>query len=315
MAIRIIQPAERPFTMVDRDALRDRRLSISARGLYAVLRGLPGDWVFRQEHLACLCSVGKDKFSAMVAELKKIGALAITPHQLSEEEAREKNAENPPGKPGKKYFKGHVFGQDWVLNPPGDWVSEEDSRLLPSRPPENPGDGIPVPRVSRVPGFPASEKPAPKNNEFTKNNLKKEQQQTREDPVVVFFEAVGQDEGLLADARELIGRDLAGASQEQARWAGMAWTLGVAHGNVTNPVGLARKLARMAAAGQVCAPASVAREKKDEARAAAAAAGEVAHQAALQAAAAAVMREIQASQVPGGRGNVMDIIKPRFPAP
>lgn len=120
---------------------------------------------------------------------------------------------------------------------------------------------------------------------------------------------------MLLDSRELLAGDLAGASEEQALWAALAWVQAMGHGNVENPVGLARKLARDASVGKISAPASVAREKKDEARAAAAVAGEAARQAALQAAAAAVMREIQASQVPGGRGTLLDIIKPRFPAP
>lgn len=147
-----------------------------------------------------------------------------------------------------------------------------------------------------------------------KNNQKKQQQ----GPVVAFFGAIedGHD-GLLADARELrelLARDLGQASEEQARWAGLAWAHAMAHGSVGNPVGLARTLARMAAAGEVSPPVSVVQAAQASAQAEAAAAGRAAHLAALEASAAVVMRDIPPA-LQGRKGNLLDILKPHAPAP
>ncbi len=145
--------------------------------------------------------------------------------------------------------------------------------------------------------------------EQEQNNNQKKQQQG---PVVAFFGAIEGQDGPLA-ARELLACDLGQASEEQARWAGLAWAHAMAHGSVGNPVGLARKLARMAAAGEVSPPASVVQAAQASAQAEATAAGRAAHLAALEASAAAVMRDIPPALQ--GRRNLLDILKPHPPAP
>lgn len=156
---------------------------------------------------------------------------------------------------------------------------------------------------------PKSERPIEENN-----NQKKQQQ----GPVVAFFGEIEGQAMPLADARELLARDLGQASEEQARWAALAWAHAMSRRNVGNPVGLARRLAKMAAAGEVSPPAAAVQAAREESQAAAAAAGEAARQAALRASAEAVMRDIRAGGVSGGgrgKGSLMDILRPHPPAP
>lgn len=261
--------------------------------------------------------MGRDKLAGMVDELRNVGAVVISPRRLTRDDIAALCRENP----GKKYFVGQVYGQDWVLVSPGDWVSTEFSRLGGPRPPENPGDGNPVSRESRLPVEPCPGKSAAKNNKFTDKQRKEQQHPAcQAGPVAVaaFFGAIEGQAGPLVAARELLAGDLSGASQEQARWAGLAWAQAMGHGNIGNPVGLARKLARMAAAGEVSPPAAAVQAAREESKAAAAAAGEAARQAALRASAEAVMRDIRARGASGGgrgKGNLLDILKPHPPAP
>lgn len=78
------------------------------------------------------------------------------------------------------------------------------------------------------------------------------------DLLQIFLNAAGSP-GVLGE--QGLGRRLSkfleGASQEQARWAGLAWADQVAKGKIGDPVALAITLSRAAAGGEVTRPAPV----------------------------------------------------------
>lgn len=53
--------------------LRDRRLSLKAKGLLSVILSLPEDWDYTISGLAVICDTGKDTIRASITELEKAG--------------------------------------------------------------------------------------------------------------------------------------------------------------------------------------------------------------------------------------------------
>ena len=64
------------FVVLMRDVAQDTRLSLEARGLFALMMSLPEDWEFNVGGLAKLSGCGKDKLRRMLGELEKVGYLA-----------------------------------------------------------------------------------------------------------------------------------------------------------------------------------------------------------------------------------------------
>lgn len=63
------------FTVLYNSMLRDRRLSLKAKGLFAIMASLPEDWQFSISGLATYTGYGKDVIRAALVELKKAGYL------------------------------------------------------------------------------------------------------------------------------------------------------------------------------------------------------------------------------------------------
>lgn len=59
----------RLYAAVPNDAMRDKRLSIEARGLLALLMTYSDEWVFIKEHLQEIAGIGRDKFERVMGEL------------------------------------------------------------------------------------------------------------------------------------------------------------------------------------------------------------------------------------------------------
>lgn len=62
------------FTMY-RDSIQDNRLSLEARGLFALMMSLPEDWEYSVSGLAVKAGCGKDKIRRILRELQKVGYL------------------------------------------------------------------------------------------------------------------------------------------------------------------------------------------------------------------------------------------------
>lgn len=63
------------FTVLYNSMLRDRRLSLKAKGLFAIMASLPEDWQYSISGLATYTGYGKDVIRAALVELKKAGYL------------------------------------------------------------------------------------------------------------------------------------------------------------------------------------------------------------------------------------------------
>ena len=72
--IRMVKPVK-PFTMILNAVLRDKNLSLKAKGLYAVMVSLPDDWEYTVSGLATICYTGRDAIRSTLVEMEKAGYL------------------------------------------------------------------------------------------------------------------------------------------------------------------------------------------------------------------------------------------------
>lgn len=67
------------FAQVPKTALKDKRLSLKAKGLYSYLFSLPEDWKVYKTEIVKNCADGKDSMNAAFKELEMYGYLSSTP--------------------------------------------------------------------------------------------------------------------------------------------------------------------------------------------------------------------------------------------
>ena len=120
----------RLYAAVPNDAMRDKRLSIEARGLLALLMTYSDEWVFIKEHLQEIAGIGRDKFERVMGELISEGYV---------ERVLTREAET-----------GKLLGSTWVIRD--------------DRGPEIQGFGSTEALKNRPPAEPTPGKSAPKNN-------------------------------------------------------------------------------------------------------------------------------------------------------
>ena len=63
------------FTVLPNGILRDKRLSLKTKGLFAVLASLPPNWDYNISGLAVTCNVGRDAIRTALNELETAGYL------------------------------------------------------------------------------------------------------------------------------------------------------------------------------------------------------------------------------------------------
>lgn len=63
------------FTVLYNSMITDRRLSLKAKGLFAVMMSRPDDWEFSVSGLAVFVGVGKDTIRSTLEELEEVGYL------------------------------------------------------------------------------------------------------------------------------------------------------------------------------------------------------------------------------------------------
>lgn len=66
------------FTVLQNDLIRDRRLSLKTKGLFAVLASLPPGWDYSVRGLCKLADVGRDAIKTALIELENAGYLERT---------------------------------------------------------------------------------------------------------------------------------------------------------------------------------------------------------------------------------------------
>lgn len=73
--IKFGQSRSKGFFILFRDVAQDVRLSLEARGLFAMMASLPEDWEYSVSGLALKAGCGKDKTRRLLKELEKVGYL------------------------------------------------------------------------------------------------------------------------------------------------------------------------------------------------------------------------------------------------
>lgn len=104
---------------IQRAVLREIRLSLAARGLFAMMWDYPSNWSFHFSHIETMSPSGTFQLNQYVKELKKIGALSIIPKKLNANEANEQSKRSQ-----KQFRAGQINGWEWKLNHPDLWAVE-----------------------------------------------------------------------------------------------------------------------------------------------------------------------------------------------
>ena len=69
-------PRKRDYTVMSNHHLRNRGLSLKAKGLHSLMLSLPEDWDFTQRGLAAICKDGVDSIASALHELEASGYLS-----------------------------------------------------------------------------------------------------------------------------------------------------------------------------------------------------------------------------------------------
>ena len=113
------------YTVMSNQHLRDKRLSLKARGLLSTVLSLPEDWEYSIAGLVAICKESETAMKSAINELKALGYLEIT------KERNEKGHfeyiytfnENPP-------LENPTVEKPGVENPPVDYPGVENVRQL-----------------------------------------------------------------------------------------------------------------------------------------------------------------------------------------
>ena len=72
---RIKSGRKQRFTVLYKSAIEDKRLPLDARGLLAIMVGLPDGWQYSVKGLAAYVGVSKDTIRRLLEKLEKVGYL------------------------------------------------------------------------------------------------------------------------------------------------------------------------------------------------------------------------------------------------
>ena len=269
--ITIELPVERFYVRVDQAAIRDIRLSLAARGMFALLKNLPPGWATNITHLKYLTGMGKHALQGVSGELREVGALEVLPRRLTAEQATKWTERAKARGLNKSYRAGQVAGKIWRLHAETEWAMEAPLKppapnvLAPISALEKGSTESPVFRQTEKP---ADEKSATKNNQEQGNVvfLKKEQQQPN--ALQEFSEAAGDEvmRKCAADGLSLgaLAKILANADVQRVRWAGYSLRQYMENGTARSPGAVATSLAQKAATGEIGKPRILAEIERDQ---------------------------------------------------
>lgn len=119
---RIKSGRKQRFTVLYKSAIEDRRLPLDARGLLAIMVGLPDGWQYSVKGLAAYVGVSKDTIRRLLEKLEKVG-------YLTREQTHDEN--------------GHFAGNVYVLQDEAPPLSENTDNGE-SRQREKPSSGFPT---------------------------------------------------------------------------------------------------------------------------------------------------------------------------
>lgn len=150
--------ARRDFTVLQNQMLRDKRLSLRTKGLFAVMLSRPGTWQFSVAGLSSFTGAGRDAVRSGLRELREAGYLTL-----------EKQSHGEHGK-----FAGSVYilHEESVLPQPENPVTVEPEAPQPENPatakPEAPQPGLPF-TAEPPSGSPYTENPTQVNKDLSKD--------------------------------------------------------------------------------------------------------------------------------------------------
>ena len=145
------------FTVLPNGILRESRLSLKTKGLFAILASLPPDWEYSVSGLAVVCGVGRDSIRSSLKELEAAGYLERG--QAHEDSGRfggnvyilHETSTTPDVKPlpGFPSTAEPSTGEPSTENPPQ--LKKDLIQERPSKPPKSPP---PKPKVNAAPRMP-----------------------------------------------------------------------------------------------------------------------------------------------------------------
>lgn len=128
------------FTTLLNEPIRDKRLSLKTKGLYAVMASLPDDWEYSIPGLASICGCGKDAIRSALKEMEDAGYLE-----------REQTHDD----------SGHFSGYTYVIH---------DVSTVPQEEQRPPSSGFPT-TDKPTSGEPTSGNPTLQNKEYINKRL------------------------------------------------------------------------------------------------------------------------------------------------
>ena len=69
MSTRIIRQKSKQYVTISNEVMRDKDLSLKAKGLYALVMSLPDDWDFT---LKGICAISKENYTAVNSAIKEL---------------------------------------------------------------------------------------------------------------------------------------------------------------------------------------------------------------------------------------------------
>lgn len=76
-----VRASNTEITTIDSEILRDKRLSLKAKGFFAIVNSLPSGWDFSINGIATILKEGKTSIYAIIRELEKYGYCTIIKHK------------------------------------------------------------------------------------------------------------------------------------------------------------------------------------------------------------------------------------------
>lgn len=117
---------------IHRAVLRDRRLSLEARGLFALVWDFPKSFVINKRQLINMADgIRPSRIDSVFKELTRIGAFVFKARRLTKEHAEVLSEQNN----GERTYKaGQLAGQVWLVRHPKNWAIEHDLKGNPLKP-------------------------------------------------------------------------------------------------------------------------------------------------------------------------------------
>ncbi len=115
------------YTVMSNYHLKDKRLTLKAKGLLSMMLSLPDEWNYSTRGLAAICKEGVDSIGAALKELESNGYMIrrqlrgergriIDTEYVIFEKPQDKPKPNPPKKPETEGFSPHT-GFPYMVNP------------------------------------------------------------------------------------------------------------------------------------------------------------------------------------------------------